>query len=81
MARASVKLMKGSSFNGQGHKFGKAETKIVSGNADIAYFKGNPRFRVSMMADAPVDKSVSKKNDGGSDGLLPWKKTMRSRTV
>jgi hypothetical protein len=86
MARASVKLIKGSSFDGGGHKFKKAETKIVSSAADIAYFEGNPRFRVKRMdpppkpapkpASAPPTPSTSETSEGGN-GPLPWNKTMK----
>lgn len=93
MARASVKLMQGASFNGGGHHFGKAETKIISNAADIAYFEANPRFRVTKMAEPgpakPAAKTAAKAaesdppaTDGdetseGDDGPLPWNKTMK----
>lgn len=51
MARASVKLIEGSSYSGRGYRFGKVETKIISNDADIAYFRGNSRFRVKDMPD------------------------------
>jgi hypothetical protein len=91
MARASVKLMRGSSYNGRGYRFGKSETKIISDDADIAYFKGNSRFRVTMMEGAPTPTPAKSKAEvkapagtepednsaDGGDGPLPWTKAMK----
>lgn len=54
MASASVKLIIGASFSGRGPKFKKNETKIITKDSDIAYYKGNSRFRVKMMKEAPA---------------------------
>lgn len=84
MASATVKLMKGCSFDGHGHKFKtNGETKIITTDSDIAYFKANPRFLVKLMkpaaaparsaARAPAASSNKNPAEGGDGGPLPWK--------
>ena len=89
MASANVRLLQGSSFDGGGHSFKhNGETKIITNAADIAYFKGNARFKVTDMkpAAAPAASSAKKappqspsqtSAEGGDGGPLPWKGNMK----
>lgn len=92
MASASVRLLKGASFNGRGYTFKtNGETKLITNDGDIAYFKGNQRFKVTDLKGAapaaparkskppapPQPSTNTSDDDAGGGGPLPWKGNMK----
>lgn len=87
MARASVKFTGGgASYTVRGYKFKKAETKILTNEGDIAYFKASSSFMVKdLVTSQPTEskpQAKAGKSDGGDggngdNGPLPWKVGMK----
>ena len=54
MAKARITLTKALTHDGRGRHFSKGAPQVIDNDADIAYYKAQPEFSVTLLKDAPA---------------------------
>lgn len=71
MAKARVELTKAESHEGRGRTFKKKHAQVITKEADIAYYKAQPEFTVTMLKDPPIKPKAPAQESEESEETEP----------